>query len=130
MAENGTLAERPDSTESNEAKAHQVGTSAFLIATLPMLALVGAFFAQCKRGNGSNQQISHSKLNTAAQEEEESIDSAEDKESDSDLKDPLFMHRMYQPQDHRTGDGSESFEEDVDNFSEASGRYSNVSMRV
>ena len=95
-----------------------------------MLALVGAFFAQCKRGNSGTQQISHSKLNTAALEEEESIDSTDDKESNSELKDPLFMHRTYQPQDHRTSDGNESFEEDVDNFSELSGRYSNVSMRV
>lgn len=130
MSENATLTEMPESNGGNQAKSNQVGTSAFLMATLPMLALVGAFFAQCKKGDGHEQQIPHSKLSTAAQEEEESMNSAEDKESDSDLKDPLFVHRTYQPQNHRAGDGSKSFEEDIDNSSDTSGRYSNMSMRV
>ena len=124
-SDNSTIVEIVESESSGEQKTHQVGTSAFLLATIPMLALVGAFFAQCKRGRSPNRQSSHSKLSTAGQDEEERICQAEDKE-ESNPENPLFEQRMFQPQDNRIGEPSE---EDMEDSAELTAPYT-PSMRV
>jgi hypothetical protein len=95
---NSTFAEIPRNKK--DGSSLQVSTVAFLLAVIPMTALIGTFFVlQCKTRSASalNAYVKTSKITTESLDDEGSI-SVGDRESQSSTRNPLFMHTMFEPQ--------------------------------
>lgn len=95
---NSTFTEIP--RKSNDGPNLHVSTMAFLLAVIPMTALLGTFFVlQCKTrsANALNAYVKTSKIKTESLDDEGSI-SIDDKESQSSSRNPLFLHTMFEPQ--------------------------------
>lgn len=95
---NTTFADVP--RKDNEGSSFKVSTLAFLLAVIPMMALLGTFFVvQCKARSASalNAYVKTSKIKTESLDDEGSM-SVDDKESQSSSRNPLFMQSMFEPQ--------------------------------
>ena len=97
MKSNTTIEEPPKMNDGG--KSYYVSTSAFLMATIPMITLVAAFVAEChKPSAGARNAYASSRSMTESCEEDDKSLSADDRNSETSSKNTLFLHVVHNPQ--------------------------------
>lgn len=110
---NATLKEAPN--KNNGQKSYYVSTSAFLMATFLMVALVAVFVAQCdKPSTGARNVYTSSRSITESCEDDDISLSIDDRQSDTSSKNTLFLHVIHNPQNISRNSSFQSCPPDLD----------------
>lgn len=79
-----------------------VDTPIFLVAVIVLVILVGALILKCcePKTGLRNKYASNNTITQILQDQDGDDESVDDDESGSSAKSPIFLHKIYQPQDH------------------------------
>jgi hypothetical protein len=100
-----TIGATPNTTKIQEiqpkSEKMSVSTTEFLIAVVALITLVGALMLKCCEPK-SGQRKNYSSEGTIIEimQDQDGGKSVDDDESETSAKSPIFLHRIYQPQDH------------------------------
>lgn len=79
-----------------------VDTPIFLVAVIVLITLVGALILKCcePKAGLRNKYASNDTITQILQDQDGDDESVDDDGSGSSAKSPIFLHKIYQPQDH------------------------------
>lgn len=78
-----------------------ISTPEFLIAVVALITLVGALLVKfCEPKSGLRKNYASEGTTIDIMQDQDGGESVGDDESESSAKSPIFLHRIYQPQDH------------------------------
>lgn len=78
-----------------------IRTPVFLISVVALITLVGALLINCcEKKSGLRKNYASEGTMIDIMQDQDGGESVDDDESESSAKSPIFLHRIYQPQDH------------------------------
>ena len=100
-----TIGVTPNTTKVEEVQPKNekmsVSTTEFLIAVIALITLVGALMVKCcEPKSGLRKNYASEGTTIEIMQDQDGRESVDDDESESSTKSPIFLHRVYQPQDH------------------------------
>lgn len=100
-----TIGATPNTTKIQEVQPKNekmsVSITEFLIAAVALITLVGALMVKCcEPKSGLRKNYASEGTTIEIMQDQDGGESVDDDESESSAKSPIFLHRIYQPQDH------------------------------
>ena len=100
-----TIGTTPNTTKIQEVQPKKekisISTTEFLIAVVVLITLVGALLVKCcEPKTGLRKNYASEGTTIEIMQDQDGGESVDDDEFESSAKSPIFLHRIYQPQDH------------------------------